>query len=231
MAQANLRVAAGIGFVVAFLLVGAPSAAVAIADPGGPHSGHSDKHDRSDSPGGSDWSDDNISSGNRGSQKSSAADGPRTRVGSGRESGTSDAGTSESGTSESGTSHERPGSDYSHAPNGAFKPPKVTFGDGRTPGVQDTDPEPRWRGGGAEPAPPPPPPPPATEVVDIAPPPGTNHAPRPAVIRQLIVAPAAELTDPMWGVAGLLLIPAAGAILGYRQARAAEAVAKLGRHP
>jgi hypothetical protein len=221
VAPANLRVAAGIGAVAAFLLAGGPSAAVAIADPGGSHSGRSDKHDRSDSRDGSDWSDDNVSSGNRGSQKSSAADGPRTRVGSGRESGTS-----ESGTSESGTSDERPGSDYSRDPTGAFKPPKVTFGDGRTPGVQDTDPEPRWRGGAPEPAPPPPPPP-ATEVVDISPGPRIDRTPRPPIIRQLIVAPAAELTDPMWGAAGLLLIPAAGAILGYRQARAAEAVAKL----
>jgi hypothetical protein len=215
VAQANLRVAAGIGFVAAFLLAGGPSAAVAIADPGDSHSGHSDKHDRSDSHGGSDWSDDNRTSGNRGSQKSRTADGPRTKVGSGRESGTSD---------------ERPGSDYSPDPTGAFKPPKVTFGDGRTPGVQDTDPEPRWRGGAPEPAPPPPPPP-ATEVVVIAPPPSTNRTPRPPVIRQLIVSPAAERTDPLWGVAGLLLVPAAGAILGYRQARAAQAVAKLGRHP
>ncbi len=225
MAPANLRVAAGVGVVAAFLLAGGPSAALAIADPGGSHSGRWDKHDRSDSPGGSDWSDDNISSGNRGSQKSSAADGPRTRVGSGRESGTS-----ESGTSESGTSDDRPGSDYSRDPTGTFKPPKVTFGDGRTPGVQDTDPEPRWRGGAPEPAPPPPPPP-ATEVVDISPGPRIDRTPRPPIIRHLIVAPAAELTDPMWGVAGLLLIPAAGAILGYRQARAAETVAKLGRHP
>ncbi len=128
----------------------------------------------------------------------------------------------------SGTSDERPSSDYSPDPGGAFKPPKVTFGDGRTPGVQDTDPEPRWRGGGGEPAPPPPP---ETAVVDIAPPPTTNRTPKPPVVRQLIVSPAAELTDPMWGVAGLLLIPAAGAILGYRQARAAQAVAELGRHP
>jgi hypothetical protein len=214
VAPANLRVAAGVGVVAAFLLAGGPSAAVAIADPGGSHSGRSDKHDRSDSPGGSDWSDDNISSGNRGSQKSSAADGPRTRVGSGRDAGTSDA---------------RPGSDYSPDPSGSFKPPKVTFGDGRTPGVQDTDREPRWRGGGAEPAPPPPPPP-ATEVVDISPGPRIDRTPRP-IIRQLIVAPAAELTDPMWGVAGLLLIPTAGAILGYRQARGAHAAAELGRHP
>jgi hypothetical protein len=214
VAPANLRVAAGIGIVAAFLLAAGPSAAVAMADPGGSHSGHSDKHDRSDSRDGSDWSDDNITSGNRGSQKSSAADSPKTRVGSGRESGTSGA---------------RPSSDYSPDPTGAFKPPKVTFGDGRTPGVQDTDPEPRWRGGAPEPAPPPPPP--ATEVVDISPAPRADRSPRPPVIRQLIVAPAAELTDPMWGVAGLLLIPAAGAILGYRQARAAHAVAKLGRHP
>jgi hypothetical protein len=68
-------------------------------------------------------------------------------------------------------------------------------------------------------------------VVDIGPAPSANRTPRPPVIRQLIVAPAAELTDPLWGAAGLLLIPAAGAVLGYRQARAAEAVAKLGRHP
>ena len=190
---------------------------MAIADPGGSHSGRSDNRDRSSSRDGSDWSDDNI---NRGSQKSIIEDSPRTRVGSGRDSGTS----------ESGTSDERPGSDYSPDSAGGFKPPKVTFGDGRTPGVQDTDPEPRWRGSGAVPAPPPPPPP-ATAVVDIAPPPNTHRAPKPPVIRQLIVAPAAELTDPLWGVAGLLLIPAAGAILGYRQARAAHAVAELGRHP
>jgi hypothetical protein len=215
VAQANLRVAAGIGIVAAFLLAGGPSAAVAIADPGGSHSGHSDKHDRSDSRGGSDWSGDNVTSGNRGSQKSIIEDSPRTRVGSGRESGTSDA---------------RPGSDYSPAPSGAFKPPKVTFGDGRTPGVQDSDPGPRWRGGAAEPAPPPPPPP-ATAVVDIAPPPSTNRGPKPPVIRQLIVAPAAGVSDPLFGLAGLLLIPVAGAILGYRQARGAHAAAELGRHP
>lgn len=215
MGQANLRVAAGFGIAAAFLLAAGPSAAVAIADPGGSHSGRSDNHDRSGSRGGSDWSNDNIAGGIRGSQRSGAVvDSPRTTVGSGRDSGTSD---------------ERPGLNFSPDPSGGFKPPKVTFGDGRTPGVQDTNPEPRWRGGGGEPAPPPPPP--ETTVVDIAPPPTANRTPKPPVIRQLMVAPAAELTDPMWGVAGLLLIPAAGAILGYRQARATQAAAKLGRHP
>ena len=216
MDPANLRVAAGIGVVAAFLLTGGPSAAVAIADRGGSHSGHSDKRDPSDSRGGSDRSDDNVTSGNRSAQKSSTAEVPRTKVGSGRDAGTSD---------------ERPGSDYSPGPPGSFKPPKVTFGDGRSPRVQDTDPEPRWRGGAPEPAPPPPPPPPATAVVDISPAPKTDRTPRRPVIRQLIVAPAAELTDPLWGVAGLLLVPAAGAILGYRQARAAHSAAELGRHP
>lgn len=215
MAPANLRVAAGIGVVAAFLLAGGPSAAVAIADGGGSHSGRSDNNDRSGSRGGSDWSDDNITSSIRGDQKSSTDYAPRTRVGSGRDVGTSD---------------ERSGSDYSPDSTAAFKPPKVTFGDGRTPGVQDTDREPRWRGGGAEPAPPPPPPP-ATAVVDIGPAPKADRGPKPPIIRQLIVAPAAGVSDPLFGLAGLLLIPVAGAILGYRQARGAHAAAELGRHP
>ena len=214
MAPANLRVAAGIGIVAAFLLAAGPSAAVAIADPGGSQSGRSDNRDRSGSRDGSDWSDDNVTSSIRGDQKSSTDDAPRTRVGSGRDVGTSD---------------ERSGSDYSPDPTGAFKPPKVTFGDGRTPGVQDTAPEPRWRGGAAEPAPPPPPP--ATAVVDIAPAPRAVRTPKPPIIRQLIVAPAAGVSDPLFGLAGLLLIPVAGAILGYRQARGAHAAAELGRHP
>jgi len=214
VAKANLRVAAGIGIFAAFLLAGGPSAAVAIADPGGSHSGRSDDRDRSDSRGGSDWSDNNVTNGTRGDQKSSTDGAPRTRVGSGRDVGTSD---------------ERSAPDYSpDRPGSAFKPPKVTVGDGRTPGVQDTAPEPRWRGGAAEPAPPPPPP--ATEVVDLAPP-RADRVPKGPIIRQLIVAPAAGVSDPLFGLAGLLLIPVAGAILGYRQARGAHAAAELGRHP
>jgi hypothetical protein len=216
VAPANLRVAAGIGMVAAFLLAAGPSAAVAIAAPGDSHSGHSDGGDRSGSRGGSDYSDDNITSG--GDQAPSTGDGPRTRVGSGRDVGTSD---------------ERPAADYSpDRPDrpGSFSPPKVTIGDGRTPGVQDNVPEPRWRGGAPEPAPPPPPPP-TIVVVDILPAPRTDRTPKPPIIRQLIVAPAGGKTDPLWGVAGLLLIPAAGAVLGVRQARAAQAAADLGRHP
>ncbi len=128
----------------------------------------------------------------------------------------------------SGTSDQRPSSDYSPAPPGQGSAPKVTFGDGRTPGVQDNDPEPRWRWRAPEPAPPPPPP----EVITVPlNPPTISPVREPGVVRQLVVAPAAGVGDPLWGVAGLLLIPAAGAVLGYRQARAAQAAAELGRHP
>jgi hypothetical protein len=226
VAQVNLRLAAGVGVVATCLLVGGPTAAVAIADPGGrgSHSGRGDNGDynnnrgpssnsRSGSGGGSDWSDDN-SNGN-GSRSSNSVSGqrPSTRVGSGRESGTSD---------------ERPGSDYSPtAPQ--VKVPKVTFGDGRTPGVQDDEPEPRWGWRAPEPAPPPPPP--QVITVPLNPPTVNPVRTHPGVVKQLVVAPTAGLADPLWGVAGLLLIPAAGAILGYRQARGAHAAAELGRHP
>jgi hypothetical protein len=211
--QANLRRAAGVGVVAACLLVGGPSVAVAIADQGGSHSGHSgngrgsDSNGRGGSRGGSDWSDDNI----RSAQKSTTSDAPQTKVGSGRGAG---------------TSNQRPGSDHSPDPSGSFTPPKVTFGDGRTPDVQDNE-QPRIRHAAPEPAPPPPPP-----VI-------TSRAPSlfdriylpPVVPRQLGVRQAADLTDPLWVIAGLLLIPTAGAILGYRQARAAQEAAELGRHP
>ena len=211
MAPANLRVAAGIGIVAAFLLAGAPSAAVAIADPGGSHSGRSDNRDGSGSRNGSDWSDDNVTS--RVGQAPSTDYAPRTRVGSGRDVGTSD---------------ERSGPDYSPDPSGAFERPKVTVGDGRTPGVQDREPQPRWNWSPPEP---PPPPPPEVVIVPLNPPTVSPVVERPGVVQQLVVAPTSGLGDPLWGVAGLLLIPAAGAVLGYRQARGAHAAAELGRHP
>ena len=208
MAQANLRRAAGVGVVAACLLIGGPSVAVAIADQGGSHSGHSGNGKGSDSSGRG-----SVNTNTRSAQKSTTnttSDAPRTTVGSGRDAG---------------TSNGRPGSDHSPDPSGAFKPPKVTFGDGRTPGVQDND----GRIGHVAPGPAPPPPPP---VVTAPAPSWVHKIYRPPVVpQQLGVTQAADLTDPLWGIAGLLLIPAAGAILGYRQARAAQAAADLGRHP
>lgn len=217
MAQTTLRLAAGVGVVAACLLAGGPGAAVAIAGPDGNHSGRGDNGKRSDndsrsgndSRGGSDYSDDKINSGSDSATESR----PSTRVGSGRDSGTSD---------------QRPSSDYS-PDSPQFKKPKVTFGDGRTPGIQDREPEPRWRWSPPEPAPPPPPP--QVITVPLNPPTVNPVREQPGVVQQLVVAPTSGLGDPLWGVAGLLLIPAAGAILGYRQARGAHAAAELGRHP
>jgi hypothetical protein len=219
VARPNLRLAAGVGVVAACLLVAGPSAAVAIADPGGKHSGHGDNNNgnngksassgSSRSGSGSDFSDDNINSGANSTNDSR----PSSRVGSGRDSG---------------TSQERPSNDYSPDPPGQVKSPKVTFGDGRTPAAQDHEPGPRW--GWDVPQPPPPPPPPQIITVPLNPPTIAPVEIHPGVVQQL-VAPTAGVADPLWGVAGLLLIPAAGAILGYRQARGAHAAAELGRHP
>ena len=215
MARSSLRLAAGLGAVAACLLVGGPSAAVAIAHPGDGRSDGSDSGKRSDSDsrggsrGGSDYSDDNISSGTDATDSR-----PSTRVGSGRDAGTSD---------------QRPSSDFSPAPPGQVKSPKVTFGDGRSPGVQAPDREPRWRWSAPEPAPPPPPP--QVITVPLNPPAVSPVGDHPGVVERLVVAPTSGLGDPLWGIAGLLLIPAAGAVLGYRQARGAHAAAELGRHP
>jgi len=200
-----------------------------MADPSGGHSGRydhskgsnsnsrgSNSGSRGSSPGsrgGSDWSDDNITSGSRSETNSGSDDRPSSRVGSGREAGTSD---------------ERPSSDYS-PDRPQFKKPKVTFGDGRTPGIQENDPKPRWSSPAPEPAPPPPPP--EVITVPLNPPAIGPVREQSGVVQRLVVAPTAGIADPLWGVAGLLLIPAAGAILGHRQARAAQSAAQLGRHP
>jgi hypothetical protein len=188
---------------------------VAIASPGSGHDGRSGDGKGADSSdrGGSDYSDDNINGDIRAGANSETGGRPSTRVGSGRESGTSD---------------ERPSADYS-PDSPQSNTPKVTFGDGRTPGIQDRDPGPRWGWNSPEPAPPPPPP--EVITVPLNPPAISPVRVQPGVVQQLVVAPTSGVGDPLWGVAGLLLIPAAGAILGYRQARAAHAAAELGRHP
>jgi hypothetical protein len=127
-----------------------------------------------------------------------------------------------------GGAADRGGSDRAGAPDARFSPPRVTVGNGRTPGIQRRDVAPQWQAPAPQPAPaaPPPPPPPAP-----APPPSWVHRiPTPPVLTQQRGTPGpADWSDPLWGLAGLLLIPAAGAVLGYRQARAAHAAEKLRR--
>ncbi|MGE2690613.1 hypothetical protein, partial [Mycolicibacterium pulveris] len=67
--------------------------------------------------------------------------------------------------------------------------------------------------------PPPPPEPPRWLHHFSAPPAMPSHLP---------VAPTTEWKS-LWGLVGLLLIPAAGAALGYRQARAAQTADRLHR--
>ena len=201
MAQANLRLTAGVGALAACLLIGGPSAAVAAADEGGGHSGHSGQSGNGNGNG------NNNNAGNH-----SPSSRPSSKFGSGREVG---------------TSVQRPSSDYSPGiPQ--FKTPKVTFGDGRTPDVQGHHSGWGWRAPAPAPAPPPPP---QLITVPLNVPTFKPIREERGVVEQLVAEPTKGFAGPLWGVAGLLLIPAAGAVLGYRQARAAQAAAQLGRHP
>ena len=207
MAHANLRLAAGVGAVAACLLAGGPSAAVAIADEGGGHSGHSGQSGNGPNAG-----SNNTGSNLNRNDNANVSSRPSSKFGSGRDVG---------------TSAERPSSDYSPG-SPQFKAPKVTVGDGRTPDVQTHHSWSGWQGSAPAPAPPPPP-----QVITV---PLNSPALKPireqhGVVEQLVAEPTGGLAGPLWGVAGLLLIPAAGAILGYRQARAAQAAAELGPHP
>jgi hypothetical protein len=129
------------------------------------------------------------------------------------------------------------GSGFAGVPSPQFSPPQVTVGNGREPRTpQPAQPEPQWQAAPAlQPAPavqPPPPPPPAPPAPLPSSP--LNQTSSPPVLTQQLgvgVGPSTDWSNPLWGLAGLLLIPVAGAALGYRQARAAHAAesVRLGR--
>jgi hypothetical protein len=225
VARLNPRLAAGVGVLSVFLLLGGSGAGAAIADPGGSHSGRGGSSELDDGTGTGEsvdrdsgtsdirrGFDDGVVSGER----------PQVRVGSGRDD------TQQRLPSDRAVSGGGFGPDHSGTSDGGFKPPRVTVGNGRSPGIQsDDDPAPRWRAPAPEPAPAPPPPPPP--VAPAVPSWADRISTPPPVPQQLSIAPAADWSDPLWGIAGLLLIPAAGAALGYRQARAAHAAERLDR--
>ena len=122
------------------------------------------------------------------------------------------------------------GSYRADVPSARFSPPPLTLGNGRTPGIRRGESAPRLQA--PVPQPPPAAPPPARPLQTPAPPPSwmVNWLPAtPVLTQQLGVAPATDWSNPLWGLAGLLLIPVAGAALGYRQARAAHAAERLRR--
>lgn len=124
------------------------------------------------------------------------------------------------------------GSGAASAPAPAFEPPQVMFGNGRAPQSRELRPEIGWQPPALAPSAPVPAQPVLTPPLSPTPPAPAPLGPvstPPAVVRQFVVAPGAGTSDPLWGLAGLLLIPVAGAALGYRQARAAQAAERIGR--
>jgi hypothetical protein len=107
--------------------------------------------------------------------------------------------------------------------------PRVTIGNGRSPGIlsgRHDAPTPKAVAPDAAPVEAPP-------AVAPQPPPSFQLDEAPA---ELVVASLWEAAVPGWpsgllfGIAGLILAPMAGAWLGYRQAKASRAAAKLVRH-
>lgn len=116
------------------------------------------------------------------------------------------------------------GSGYSGQPTAAFRAPNVTFGNGRTPGAnvsgreavltQDALTAPAVPAAIEINIPPLPPPLPPVERIRSA----------DLLVGEYGTGTTVTVTDPLAGVAGLILIPAIGAVLGYRQARAAQSL-------
>lgn len=154
---------------------------------------------------------------------------PSITAGSG-ELRSSEPGASVSGGFGSAGSSDQSGSYRADVPKARFSLPRLTLGNGHTPDIRRGGSESRLQAPVLQPAPAAPPP---------APPPQAPASPPSWIVKPLPVAPVltqqrgvsqqADWSDPLWGLTGLLLIPAAGAILGYRQARAAHAADRLRR--
>ena len=127
----------------------------------------------------------------------------------------------------------RSGGGYSGQPVTSFQAPRVTIGNGRTPGTHVPGPGPAPEAVlvqdslVAPAAVPPAPAVPTAIEINIPPlppplPPVERIRPAELVTGQLGTSTTDNVTDPLAGLAGLILIPAIGAVLGYRQARAAQ---------
>jgi hypothetical protein len=121
----------------------------------------------------------------------------------------------------------RAGSDRIGTPTVSVRSPRVVVGNGRSPGLQDSEPV-RENPEIVPPAVPvaievtvPPLPPPLPPVERIQPP--------RLVVGELGTAKIDTTTDPLFGLTGLILIPMVGAALGYRQARAAQGIRESAR--
>jgi hypothetical protein len=129
----------------------------------------------------------------------------------------------------------RSGGGYSGQPVTSFRAPRVTIGNGRTPGTHVPQPGPAPEAVLVQDTPASPaavpsaPAVPAAIEINIPPlppplPPVERIRPAELVTGQFGTSTSDTVTDPLAGLAGLILIPAIGAVLGYRQARAAQSL-------
>jgi hypothetical protein len=223
------RIAACSGAIFIFLLIGAPGAAS--ADPAG-SGGTSNQGGQNHQPVRGDKPDSGPANGTgAGPQQGGTNKGPHTSVGNGR------AGTI------GGSSATQPGGrvppedvgpadlsgspDSSNGPadlpNPPHAPPTAQVGNGRSPAYEPA----------TELPPPPQMPAPAEPTMLVTPPPPAAVMTPPArswvdrtssVLQQIEAAQPNSLSSPFLGLAGLVLLPAAATALGYRQAKAAQAL-------
>ena len=214
VARSTLRFAAGAGVIVASFLLAGPNPAQAWADKHG-----SDSHNKTDNR----KSGSNVSGRTTGSDSEVGIGAPQTRVAL-RSAAVADTGDNVS------TAAPSVGSAYSGQPTSPFTPPRVVFGNGRIPGTHtpglDSTAEGVLRYDGAD-APAVAPVLPDAVQIDgppLPPPPFDQIHPSEFVVAEFGYGTADTVTDPLAGVAGLILIPAVGAVLGYRQARSAQSL-------
>ncbi|RDH74640.1 hypothetical protein DVS77_30795 [Mycolicibacterium moriokaense] len=127
----------------------------------------------------------------------------------------------------------RAGSAYAGQPVSAFRAPRVVIGNGRTPGEHPrgqrrASESVQWESAQLTPPAEVPPAPAAIEI-DVPPfpppvPPIERMRPAAFVLGELGTSTIDTVPDPLAGLAGLILIPAVGAVLGYRQAKAAQSL-------
>lgn len=126
----------------------------------------------------------------------------------------------------------RTGARNSGQPATSFRAPRVVFGNGRTPGAHTRTQTPEsvlsYDSLDATEAVPAAPAVPDAIEIDIPPlpplPPVEQMRPAELVVGEFATGTADTMTDPLAGVGGLILIPTIGAVLGYRQARAAQSL-------
>jgi hypothetical protein len=255
VAHADVRIALSAGLISAALTIGGPCIAAASADPGHSGSNHSRhggdsnrdrQYDRRDGDRRGDDGDrrraDSYQSGEdrdgwNGRDDDAPAKGDYERTGGDQIASRPAAQPTTTSRNTVVTGDARPPIDEPGGGSGAqggvapIEAPRVSFGNGRTPGVLKTAPGNTAVGN----------PVPAPASSAPAPPPPAPISPPTAL---MAVEPASqEFIDRIWaplrptfgsgllfGLAGLVIMPLSGVWLGYRQARAAKAASKLVSH-